>query len=123
MFTRFAKAAIARTAFAAGTVGVAALLAAGTANATSAADQQFLSLLRQQGISVDSPSDAINVGHNVCSSLGEGTTPRDISGKLTAANPDMSEQDSLNFIVDSVKSYCPQFMHDDGNGGVVISAA
>jgi hypothetical protein len=121
--TRFAKSAVAGTALAAGTLGMAALLAVGTANATSAADEQFLSLLQQQGIGFGSPQTAINVGHNVCSALGQGTSPRDISTQLVSANAGMSEQTSLNFIVDSVQSYCPQYMHRTAEGKVVISAA
>ena len=121
--TRFVKSGVAGTALAAGVLGMAALFAVGTANATSAADEQFLSLLRQQGISADNPQAAINVGHNVCSALGQGTTPRDISAQLVSANSDMSQQDSLNFIVDSVQSYCPQYMHRTADGKVVISPA
>ncbi len=123
MFTsRFTK-SIAGTAVAAGTLGLAALVAAGTANALTAADAQFLQGLQQHGISVDNPQSAIKVGHNVCSALGEGTTPRDISQQLVSNNPGMDQQTSLYFIVDSVQSYCPQYMHRTADGKVVISAA
>lgn len=121
--SRFAKAAVAGTALTAGTIGLAGLLSVGTANASSAADEQFLSLLQQHGIAVDNPQSAIKVGHNVCTSLGEGTTPRDISTQLVSANPGLSQQSSLNFIVDSVQSYCPQYQHRKSDGTVVISAA
>jgi len=123
MFTsRFTK-SVAGTAVAAGTLGMAALLAAGTANASSADDQQFLAALQQQGISVDNPQAAITVGHRVCTALGEGMTPRDISGQLLRKNPGMDQQTSLVFIVDSVQSYCPQYMHHTADGKVVISPA
>ena len=123
MFTsRFTK-SIAGTAVAAGTLGVAALIAAGTANAGTATDQQFLQGLQQHGISVENPQAAIKVGHRVCTALGEGTTPRDISAQLVSSNDGMDQQTSLFFIVDSVQSYCPQYMHRSGDGKVVISAA
>ena len=35
----------------------------------------------------------------------------------------MSQQTSLVFIVDSVQSYCPEYMHHTADGKVVISAA
>jgi hypothetical protein len=123
MFTsRFIK-SVAGTAFVGGTLGLATLLSIGTANATSGADQQFLAALQQQGISINSPQSAIKVGHTVCTKLGEGTSPRDISEQMVSDNEGMSQQQSLNFIVDSVESYCPQYMHHTSDGKVVISAA
>ena len=123
MFTSPFTKSIAGTAVAAGTLGLAALIAAGTANAGTATDQQFLKGLQQHGISVENPQAAIKVGHRVCTALGEGTTPRDISAQLVSSNDGMDQQTSLFFIVDSVQSYCPQYMHRSGDGEVVISAA
>jgi hypothetical protein len=123
MFTSPFTKSIAGTAVAAGTLGLAALIAAGTANAGTATDQQFLKGLQQHGISVENPQAAIKVGHRVCTALGEGTTPRDISAQLVNSNDGMDPQTSLFFIVDSVQSYCPQYMHRSGDGEVVISAA
>ena len=120
--SRFTK-SVAGTAVTAGTLGVAALLFAGTANASGAADQQFLASLQQQGISISNPQTAIKVGHSVCSELGQGTTPRDISQEMLRDNAGMSEQQSLNFIVDSVESYCSQYEHHTSDGKTVISAA
>ena len=120
--SRFTK-VIAGAALTASTLGMAAMIAAGTANAGTAADEQFLSALQQQGIEVGSPQSAVKVAHNVCNALGEGTQPREISQQLVSANPGMSQESSLNFIVDAVQSYCPQYQHRKANGEVVISAA
>lgn len=121
--SRFTK-VIAGTALTVSAMGMAAgLFGIGTANAGTAADEQFLSALQQQGIEVGSPQAAVKVAHNVCNALGEGTQPREISKQLVSANPGMSQQTSLNFIVDSVQSYCPQYQHRQANGQVVISAA
>ncbi|WP_139837095.1 DUF732 domain-containing protein [Mycobacterium szulgai] len=122
MFTTRVTKSVAGTALVAGTVGLATLLSFGTANASSV-DDQFVATLQQQGITVSNPQAAIKVGHKVCVALGEGTKPSAISAQLVKDNPGMSEQNSLVFVVDSVQSYCPQYMHHNADGTVTISAA
>ena len=117
---RFTK-TVAGTALAAGTLGLAALFAAGTATAGTV-DDQFLATLQQQGMDVK-PQVAIHNAHAVCAELDQGTEPRDNSQQLVAANPGMSQQNSLLFVIDSVQAYCPQFAHHNADGSVTISPA
>jgi len=64
-------------------LGLAALLAAGTANAETA-DDRFLGTLQQQCIGFGNTQSAITVAHHVCDALGQGTEPSDISSNIAA---------------------------------------
>jgi Protein of unknown function (DUF732) len=119
MFTsRFTKPVVG-TAVAAGALGLAALFAAGAANADTA-DDQFLAALHQQGIGFGDPQSAINVAHHVCDALGQGMEPSDISQQLVSHNPSIDRQSALLITVDSAQSYCPQYVHTMGNGATVV---
>ena len=119
MFTsRFTKPAV-RTALSVGTLGLAALLAAGTANAETA-DDQFLGALQQQGIGFGSTQSAITVAHQVCDALGQGMEPSEISSNLAGANARIDRQTALVITVDAAMSYCPQYVHQMANGATVI---
>ena len=115
---RFTKPAL-RTAIAAGTLSVAALLAAGTANAGSA-DDQYLGLLAHQGIGFGTTDSAITVAHHVCDALAEGMEPKDISSNIAGANSGIDGQTALVITVDAALSYCPQFAHQMPDGLTVI---
>jgi hypothetical protein len=104
---------------AAATLGLTALLTAGTADAGTA-DDQFLAALRQQGISFGNPQAAINVAHHVCAALGQGMEPSQISQQLVSHNPHIDPQSALLITVDSAQSYCPQYVHRMANGATVI---
>lgn len=118
---RFTKPAV-RTALAAGTLGLAALLAAGTANAASA-DDQYLGTLQQQGIGFGDPQSAIAVAHHACDALGMGMTPADISAKIAGANGGIDRQTAVVIVVDAAQAYCPQFVHQMANGATVVGPA
>jgi uncharacterized protein DUF732 len=119
--TRFTK-PVARAAIAAGAIGIAALLAAGTANA-EAADDQYLGMLAQQGIGFGTPESAVTVAHHVCDALGQGMEPSEISQHIAAANSRIDGQTALVITVDAALSYCPQFTHDMGDGRTVVGPA
>ncbi len=116
--TRFTKPLV-RTAVVAGALGVAALLAAGTANA-EAADDQFLATLQQQGIGFGTTDSAITIAHHVCDALDQGMEPSDISHHIAGANSGIDGQTALVITVDAALSYCPQFAHQTANGSTVI---
>jgi Protein of unknown function (DUF732) len=119
MFTsRFTKPAV-RTALAAGPLAVAALLAAGTANA-EAADNQFLGALQQQGIGFGNTQSAITAAHHVCDALAQGMEPSDISSIMAGANSRIDRQTALVITVDAAHSYCPQYVHQMANGATVV---
>jgi len=107
------------TAIAAATLGLAALLAAGTAYAGTA-DDQFLAALHQQGISFGDTQSAINVAHHVCDALGQGMEPSQISQQLVSHNPRIDPQSALLITVDAAQSYCPQYVHHMPNGATVV---
>jgi hypothetical protein len=113
---------IVKPAIAAGMIGMAALFAAGTANA-SAADDQFLATLQQQGVGFGDPQSAINVAHRACDALGQGMTPADISGNIAGANRGINRQVAVLIVVDAAHAYCPQFVHQMANGATVVGPA
>jgi hypothetical protein len=119
MFTSQFPKPVVGTAIAAATLGLAALLAAGTANAGTA-DDQFLAALHQQGISFGNPQSAINVAHHVCDALGQGMEPSQISQQLVTHNPGIDPQSALLITVDSAQSYCRQYVHQMANGATVV---
>jgi len=122
MFTpRLTKPAV-RTALTVGTLGLAALLTAGTANA-EAADDQFLAALQQQGIGFGDTQSSITVAHHACDALGQGMTPADISGKIAGANAGIDRQTAVLIVVDAAQFYCPQFVHQMANGATVVGPA
>jgi Protein of unknown function (DUF732) len=102
----------------AGMIGLAALLAAGTANAEGA-DDQFLGALQQQGVGFGSTQSAITVAHHVCDALGQGMEPGDISGNITGANSCIDRQTALVIVVAAAQAYCPQYVHEMANGATV----
>src|SRR5258705_4048834 len=104
---------------AAGMIGLAALLAAGTANA-EAADDQFLGALQQQGIGFGTTQSAITVAHHVCDALGQGMEPSDISSNIAGANGRIDRQTAVVIVVDAAMAYCPQFVHQMANGATVV---
>ncbi len=110
---------VVQTALAAGTLGVAAALAMGTANA-AAADDQFLATLHQQGIGFGDPQSAIKVAHHACDALAQGIEPSDISGQLVSHNPGIDRQSALLIVVDAAQFYCPQFIHTTADGVTVV---
>jgi hypothetical protein len=119
MFTSRITKPVVRTALAAGTLGMTALLAAGTAHA-EAADDQFLGTLQEQGIGFGSTESAINVAHHACDALGQGMTPAEISQHLVGANSRLDRQTAVLIIVDAAQAYCPQFVHQMANGATVV---
>ncbi len=116
--TRFTKPVV-RAAVVAGALGVAAMLAAGTANA-EAADDQFLSTLQQQGIGFGTTQSAITVAHHVCDALDQGMEPSDISHHIAGVNSGIDGHTALVITVDAALSYCPQFAHQMDNGTTVV---
>jgi len=113
---------ITKSAVAAGMIGLAALLAAGTANAETA-DDQFFGALQQQGIGFGSPESAVKVAHHVCDALGQGMTPADISGNIAGANGRIDRQTAVVIVVDAAMAYCPQFVHQTANGATFVGPA
>lgn len=119
MLTFLNTRSIVGAAFTVGTLGLAGTVAAGTAYADTP-DDQFLGVLRQQGIAFGASQSAIGIAHHVCDALGGGMEPSDISNNIAAANSRIGRQTALLITVDAATSYCPQFVHQMPNGATVV---
>ena len=96
------------TALVAGAFGLAAVAAAGTAGAVSSTDDAFLTEIRSEGITYDTPKAAIQNAHYVCSALDDGADPVDL-GQEILDNTDLSTHQAAVFVVTAVDTYCPEF--------------
>jgi hypothetical protein len=109
MFTnRFTK-SIAGTVLAAGTLGIAAIVGAGAANA-DAVDDTFVASLAQAGIPQIKPELEMSAGHAVCQNLDEGATPDQLVAAFVAKKVFATKQQDEAMIVASMTAYCPQYL-------------
>jgi Protein of unknown function (DUF732) len=101
---RFAT--FAGTAAAAGAVGLAALASAGIAGA-STVDDTFITVISEQGIEPPSAEEAIDVAHEVCMVMDDGS---DLFDAVTAVSDytELDVEDSAFFVGASIASYCPE---------------
>jgi hypothetical protein len=110
---------LAKSAIAAGMIGLAGLFAAGTATGETP-DDQFFGALQQQSIGFGSPDSAVKVAHHACDALGAGMEPSDISSNIAGANGGIDRHTALVIVVDAAMAYCPQFVHQMANGATVV---
>jgi Protein of unknown function (DUF732) len=110
MFTnRFTK-SIAGTALVAGTLGMAAIVGAGAANA-DAVDDTYVATLAQAGIPQIDPALEISAGHAVCQNLDEGTTtPDQVYAAFNRKRVFATIEQNKAMIVASMTAYCPQYL-------------
>ena len=109
MFTnRFTK-SIAATVLAAGTLGIAAIVGAGAADA-DAVDDTYLASLAEAGIPQIKPERAILAGHAVCYSLDEGTTPDELVATFVEQKVFATKQQDVAMIIAAMTAYCPQYL-------------
>lgn len=103
MFNRQKIAAAALATLALGFVGIAT---ASTASA-SKADDKFIAILEDGGLSIKDPEIAAQAGQAVCAALDKGATPAQLVSELVAQ--DFSKQDANVIIEASVTAYCPEY--------------
>jgi Protein of unknown function (DUF732) len=109
MFTnRFTK-SIAGTVLAAATLGIAAIVGAGAANA-DAVDDTYVASLAHAGIPQIKPELAISAGHAVCQNLDEGATPDQLVAAFVAKEVFATKQQDVAMITASMTAYCPQYL-------------
>jgi hypothetical protein len=107
--TRFTK-VIAGAVFAAGTLGLAVMAGAGTANA-DAVDDTYVAALAQAGIPQISPAAEVSAGQAVCQNLGEGTTTPDrVIAAFVAKKVFATNQQDEAMVTASMTAYCPQYL-------------
>jgi hypothetical protein len=109
MFTNRFTTSIAGTVLAAGTLGIAAIVGAGAANA-DAVDDTYLASLNQAGIPQIAPDRAILAGHAVCQNLHEGATPDELVAAFVAKKVFATNEQDVAMIRASITAYCPQYL-------------
>jgi hypothetical protein len=90
----------------ASTLGIAALVSAGTAGAT-ATDDAFVGALADQGITPPSTQEAVSLAFDVCSTFDKGGSLYDAVNSVSTTT-DLVEDDSAFFVGLSVGTYCPE---------------
>lgn len=78
---------------------------------------EFISSLRQVGISFDDPAQAVAAAEALCGLAANGETSLELLNDITEANPDLSVADAARFAAIAAKSYCPHQLSKGGAGG------
>ncbi len=96
----------------AATVSAALLTAAPAWADLSAQDQQFLSVVTQLNVPVNSDGDAIAIGHEICNAVDAGkiqpaSTVRGVMSRLQGQG--LSKGQAANLVWGAVAAYCPQY--------------
>ncbi len=94
------------TAAAASALGLAALVSAGTAGATST-DDIFVSVLEDEGIQAPSTAEAVSTAHDVCAVFDDGGDLYDAVDQVSKYT-ELGMNDSAFFVGASVATYCPE---------------
>lgn len=105
---RFTK-SFAASVFAAGTLGIGAIVGAGIANA-DAVDDTFVVSLAQAGIPQIDPALEITAGHAVCLNLDQGATPDQLVAAFNRKRVFATNEQNRAMIVASMTAYCPQYL-------------
>jgi hypothetical protein len=108
MFTRRFTASLAGTTLTVATLGMAALVFAGTAGAGST-DNAFLAQLQSDGITPPTPARAINDAHAVCDALDQGQSSQQVINEV-ANSTGLDNKGAKTFAVDAASAYCPKYV-------------
>ena len=103
---RHLTAAIAAAA-AASSLGIAALVGAGMAGATTTTDDMFVSVLTDEGIQPPSTEEAVSLAYDVCVMFDQGQSLYDAVGSVSDTT-DLVQEDSAFFVGAAVATYCPE---------------
>jgi hypothetical protein len=107
-FSRRFSRSVAGTTLAAATLGVAALITAGTAGAGSV-DDAFIAQLDKDGIMPPSSGVALKDAHSVCGALDNGYSSQDVINAV-AETTGLSAKSAKVFALDAAQAYCPQYV-------------
>ena len=75
----------------------------------SGADAAFLDALRQDGIIVTNPAEAIAGGRRACELIAAGRTAHDIMRQAINENPTLTPENASILIGAAIGAYCPQY--------------
>lgn len=92
-------------------IGLAAPVSADIDN-----DQDFLTDLRDAGITYQDAGNAITVGKSVCDLLDDGQSSAEIVTQLRNQNPAFQGASAAKFTYLSAAHYCPKYVTGDDRG-------
>ena len=98
--------AVIAAAAAASSLGIAALVSTGLAGATTA-DDMFVSVLTDEGITPPSTEEAVSLAYDVCVMFDKGGSLYDAVDSVSTTT-DLVQEDSAFFVGASVATYCPE---------------
>ena len=107
-FSRRFSRSVAGTTLAAATLGMAALITAGTAGAGSV-DDAFIAQLDKDGIMPPSSGVALKDAHSVCGALDNGYSSQDVINAV-AETTGLSAKSAKVFALDAAQAYCPRYV-------------
>ena len=97
--------------------GVAAMIgmaAPAYADPQSDADADFLSQLREAGLTYKDPAAAIAVAKDVCALVDKGTPDTEIVNNLQLRNPGFTGDGAAKFTMLAAGEYCPKYLTGEG---------
>ncbi|EFG73654.1 hypothetical protein HMPREF0591_6435 [Mycobacterium parascrofulaceum ATCC BAA-614] len=94
----------------------AAICLAAPAHADVNNDQDFLTDLRDAGITYQNGDNAITIGKSVCELLDDGQSSAEIVTQLRNQNPAFQGASAAKFTYLSAAHYCPKYVTGEGRG-------
>ena len=78
--------------------------------ADSAADANFITSLKNAGMTFRKESDAVAAGRLACDMMNSGTSEQDVVTKLAALNPGLNTGGAMKFAALASTAYCPDYL-------------
>jgi Protein of unknown function (DUF732) len=79
-----------------------------------AADTDFLSQLKQAGLTYQDPAAAISAAKDICDLVDKGSTDTDIITNLQLRNPGFTGNGAAKFTALAAGEYCPKYLTGEG---------
>ena len=81
---------------------------------SDAADTDFLSQLKQAGLTYQDPAAAIRAAKDICDLVDKGSTDKDIITNLQLRNPGFTGNGAAKFTAVAAGEYCPKYLTGEG---------
>lgn len=98
-----------------------ALPSSAPASADPIDDQEFFTLLEQNGLESVDPATSVGAAHNVCAELWRGVDPEDISEEVRVGTGTLNIEQSRLFVATAIVAYCLP-TDTDANGAPIFVA-
>lgn len=79
-----------------------------------AADADFLTQLKQAGLTFQDPAAAVSAAKDVCALVDSGSTDTDIITNLQLRNPGFTGNGAAKFTALAAGEYCPKYLTGEG---------